>query len=160
MSGGLPEQFLLPSNGWLREVLTTLSKDQARVARSFRGNTETSLDVFLASIAVFIVVNHRRSQDGVQKTGEYSARSSGRHGKVAGAGADLRVSDLLDLIDLQASLQGNGDPDRDLLIFKLYFVEGLTAKEIASIPSFNLEVSDLERVLNRLQTLAESTVVP
>ena len=43
------------------------------------------------------------------------------------------------------------NPERDLLIFKLHFVEGLSAREIALIPALKLSTSGLENVLNRLR---------
>ena len=68
--------------------------------------------------------------------------------------SDNKFSALLELIDLEKALRADEEsknPERDLLIFKLHFVEGLSAREIASMPGLKLTTSGLEKVLNRVR---------
>jgi DNA-directed RNA polymerase specialized sigma24 family protein len=69
------------------------------------------------------------------------------------ASAEINISAILGLIDVEKVLRENEskNPERDLLIFRLHFVEGLSAREIASIPSLKLTTSGLEKVLIRVR---------
>ena len=65
-----------------------------------------------------------------------------------------RFSALLELIDVEKALRTDEEsknPERDLLIFRLHFVEGLSAREIASIPGLKLTTSGSEKVLSRVR---------
>ena len=70
------------------------------------------------------------------------------------ADSEARFSAILKLIDVEKALRSDDESrnlERDLLIFKLHFVEGLSPREIASIPALKLTTSGLEKVLGRMK---------
>lgn len=155
VSGGTAQEFIQLGEDWVQEVFARLLKNNGRAARSFRGSTDVSVSAFLASIAVSVVADYLRSQRANRRRTQLVSIEDLHESAVPRGHTDSTVSALLDLIDVEKALKGDEEsknPKRDLLIFKLYFVEGLTAREISSIPSFNLTTSGLEKVVNRLKS--------
>jgi RNA polymerase sigma factor (sigma-70 family) len=154
MSSGRSDGFARYADDWVQEFFTKLIQHDGRVLRSFRGTTEISVSAFLASIAVSIVSDHLRAQRANRRRAQLVSMDEIEDYNAPRVESDSRVSALLDLLDIENALKADEEsknPERDLLIFKLHFVEGLTAREIASIPTFNLTISGLEKVLNRLR---------
>lgn len=152
--GGRSDHFLRYADDWLQDVFTKLVQDQGRVIRSFRGTTDNSVYAFLASIAMSTVADQLRAQRAARRRGNVVAFDSVLDSDMNVSEVNTRISALLELIDIENALKEDSEsqnPERDLLIFKLHFIEGLTAREIASIPTFNLTTSGLEKVLNRLR---------
>jgi len=155
MSGGRYEDFPRYSDDWVQEFFTKLVQNDGHIIKSFRGSTDISAYAFLASIAVSIVADHVRSQRALRRRANVVSLDDVQDFQLPRAETDSRVGALLDLIDVEKALQEadeSKNPERDVLIFKLHFVEGLTAREIAAIPSFDLTVSGLEKVLGRLRS--------
>jgi DNA-directed RNA polymerase specialized sigma24 family protein len=141
MSGGQPDQFADTADEWVQKVFAKLVENDGRVIRSFRAAAEGSVHAFLASIAVSIVADHRHLQEAPIPRGRKGA-------------PDSPISAMLDLIDVEKALKTDEDSrnyERNLLIFRLHFVEGLTARQIASIITLNLTISELEEALNRIK---------
>ena len=154
MSGGRPHDFLQLGDDWVQEVFAKLVKNNGRAIRSFRGLTDVSVNAFLASIAVSTVADHGRSQRAGRRRTQLVSFADVPEASLPHGRPDSTVSALIDLIDVEKALKGDEEsknPERDLLIFRLHFVEGLTAREISSIPSFKLTISGLEKVLNRMK---------
>lgn len=154
MSGGRPHEFLQHADDWVQEVFAKLVKNNGRVIRSFRGLTDVSVNAFLASIAVSTVADQRRSQRANRRRTQLVSFEDVQEASLPHGRADSTVSALIDLIDVERALKEDEEsknPERDLLIFQLHFVEGLTPREISSIPGFKLTTSGLEKVLNRMK---------
>jgi RNA polymerase sigma factor (sigma-70 family) len=155
MSGGRPHEFLQVADDWVQEVFAKLVKNNGRIIRSFRGTTDVSVNAFLASIAVSTVADQRRSQRAGRRRSQLVPFEDIQEAEIPSSRPDTTVSTLLDLIDVEKALKEDGEsknPERDLLIFQLHFVEGLTPREMSSIPGFKLTVSGLEKVLTRLKS--------
>jgi DNA-directed RNA polymerase specialized sigma24 family protein len=142
-----------------QDVYLRLVQNDGRILRSFRGTTEFSVMAFLARISVSVVSDHNRrgtadkrkaqlvSIDEVREELETSQRD------VADFDANSLAA-ILSWIDVERVLQE--DPDqrnarRNLLIFKLHYIDGFTAAEIAGFPAFDLTVSGIETILARLR---------
>jgi RNA polymerase sigma factor (sigma-70 family) len=155
MSSGNSRDFVSHADDWVQEVFTKLLQNDGRIVRSFRGTTDVSVNAFLASIAVSIVSDQLRAHRAIRRRCQLVQFENVPEIQMPRTNTDSNVSALLDLLDLEKALKGDDqckNPERDFLIFKLHFVEGLTAKEIAQIPRFNLTISGLEKVLNRLRS--------
>jgi len=154
MAGGRSDEFLRCADDWVQDVFTKLVQNDGHVVRSFRGLTDISVNAFLASIAVSTVIDQQRSRKAARRHAHLVSLEDLPEFKSYVRDSDSRIKALLDLIDVERILkedEHSKNPDRDLLIFQLHFVEGLTAQEIASIPNFKLTASDLEKVLTRLR---------
>jgi RNA polymerase sigma factor (sigma-70 family) len=155
MSGGQPHEFLQLADDWVQEVFAKLVNNKGRIIRSFRGSTDVSVNAFLASIAVSTVADQRRSQRAGRRRSQLVRFEDVHEDDIPSGRPDATVSALLDLIDIEKALKDDEEsknPERDLLIFRLHFVEGLTPREMSSIPGFKLTISGLEKVLNRMKS--------
>ena len=154
MMGGHSDEFLRFADDWLQEVFTKLVQNEGHVIRSFRGTTEVSVNAFLASIALSIVVDQLRSQSALRRRAQVVPLDQVQEVSSPRVDPIARFSALLELIDVEKALRTDEEsknPERDLLIFKLHFVEGFSASEIASIPGLKLTTSGSEKVLSRVR---------
>ena len=155
MFGGNSDEFNRYADDWLQEVFTKLVQKEGRVIGSFRGETEVSVYAFLAAIALSVVADQLRSQKALRRRAQVVSLDQVQSFELPHMDGETKVSALLEVIDIGKALRANDkskNPERDLLIFQLHFVEGLTAREIASIPSLKLTTSGLEKVLNRVKS--------
>jgi RNA polymerase sigma factor (sigma-70 family) len=153
--GGNSDEFVRYADDWVQEVFTKLVQNDGRIIRSFRGSTELSVYAFLGSIALSIVADHLRSQRALRRRAQVVSLDRLRDLGVPRVDTETKVSALLDLIDVEKALREDEEsknPERDLLIFKLHFVEGLSPREIAAMPALKLTTSGLEKVLSRVRS--------
>ena len=75
--------------------------------------------------------------------------------RVDGTDLDAKsIGALLSWIDVERVLNNDEDrknATRNLLIFKLHYMDGFTASELSAFPGFSLTVSGIEAVLNRMR---------
>lgn len=67
---------------------------------------------------------------------------------------DLDVSTILSWIDVNRLIESEPDrrnAARNVLIFKLHHVDGLTVREISQYPGFDLSESAVEKILKNLR---------
>ncbi len=155
MLGGHSEEFARHADDWVQDVFTKLVQNEGRVVRSFRGTTELSVYAFLGSIAASVAADQLRSQRAGRRTGQVVSLDELSNMSEPYANTGVQLSALLEVIDVERALRADEEsknPERDLLIFKLHFVEGLSANEIASMPALKLTTSGLEKVLNRVRS--------
>jgi RNA polymerase sigma factor (sigma-70 family) len=154
MLGGNSEEFVRYADDWVQEVFTKLVQNEGRIISSFRGSTELSVYAFLGSIALSVVADQLRSQRALRRRAQVVPLDQLQEFRAPHVDTENKFSALLELIDLEKALRADEEsknPERDLLIFKLHFVEGLSAREIASISALKLTTSGLEKVLNRVR---------
>ncbi len=151
-----------------QEVFVKLLESDRRALARFRGRSEHSLHTYLHTIAVNLVRDHFKKLR-AQKTPKASAslsnlvrqelESDGPSYDQAlvsdGPGperfvASQELRDRLGKTVERASREGATGP-RDRLIFRFYFVEGLTVGEIAAIPSVGLTESGVEKCIRRIR---------
>ena len=144
-----------------QEVYVRLVQHDGRILRSFRGSTEFSVMAFLGRISAAVAHDHQR-QAATEKRGRSQVvpidvakasekRGSSRESPELGAGG---LNAILQWIDIERIVEG--DPDqknagRNALIFKLHYVDGFEAGEIARFPGFELTKSGVETILMRLR---------
>jgi RNA polymerase sigma factor (sigma-70 family) len=130
-----------------------LLQNDGRAIRSFRGQTEDSVYAFLAAVAKTTVQDYLRHQNAERRSAKLISLEDLKN---FGRNAPSSNAFLADLIDAERVLEAEGydnrNRERDRLIFKLHFVEGLTASELAAVPAFQLTVSGIEKVLGRLRS--------
>jgi len=128
------------ADGWIRQAFRDLAREKRALVRA----DDRSVHAILGRIAIRIVAAHTRAVCSQQNDALYASDSD----------VCPTISALLDLLDVETAL--NADPDnlnlrRDLLIFKLHFVECLTPQQIESIQSLDLPPSSVEIILNHLR---------
>jgi RNA polymerase sigma factor (sigma-70 family) len=151
-----------------QEVFVKLLEANRRALTRFRGRSEHSIHTYLHAIAVNVVRDHFKKLR-AQKTPRASASISnlvqqelesegpaydqalvsdgpGPERYVASRELRDRMGKIID----QSSPQGSTGP-RDRLIFRLYFVEGLSVGEIAATRATELSESGIEKCVRRLR---------
>jgi RNA polymerase sigma-70 factor (ECF subfamily) len=131
-----------------QEVWARLLHRNQEALRRLRSQTEDSIRAFLCTVALNVARDARRR---------------------AGSRPDLEPADTADLDEMT----DGGDPeawaadrerqrqaweaareevadDRDLLIFRLYYLDGASASEIAAFPGIGLSPKGVETVIHRL----------
>jgi RNA polymerase sigma-70 factor (ECF subfamily) len=142
----------------VQETYLKLCENDSRLLRSFRSEHEDSIYGFLRVVTANVVHDHFKSalaaKRGASRT--EALDSSQIEPKAAGPdGFDL-VSHQLQLAQVDKILTqvtAGDDQDRKRVIFWLRHQQGLTASEIAAIPSIGLTTEGVESVLLRLITM-------
>ncbi len=140
-----------------QEVYVRLVQNKGNMLRSFRGETDFSVMAFLGRVCTSVVADHLRREGSDKRLGDNivsieEAREmieSSRHKR-----EDLDLGSILSWIDIERIVAA--DPDhknaqRNALIFKLHYIDGLTTEEIACYRGFDLSDSGVEAVLVRLR---------
>jgi RNA polymerase sigma factor (sigma-70 family) len=140
-----------------QDVYIRLLDGEGRLLRSFKGDTDLSVKSFLARVTVNIVSDHYRSQQaGKRRPAEIisieRAREQGRD--LAGEAAELDIVSILSWIDVERLIDSEVDrrhAARNVLIFKLHYVDGFSVSEIAEFPAFGLKESAIHLVLQNMR---------
>ena len=144
-----------------QEVYLRLVRHDGRILRSFRGATEFSVMAFLARIATTVVHDYQRQIISEKRSARVVpidvAKTVEARGKASAESAEFdpnALGAILSWIDVERIV--DGDPDRknaqrNALIFKLHYVDGFEAVEIARFPGFELSVSGVQTILARLR---------
>jgi RNA polymerase sigma factor (sigma-70 family) len=151
-----------------QEVFVKLLESDRRALTRFRARSEHSIHTYLHTIAVNVVRDHFKKLR-AQKTPKASSSLSnlvqqelesegpsydqalvsdgpGPERFVASQELRDRMGDTIE----KASREAATGP-RDRLIFRMYFVEGLTVGEIASLPQVRLTESGVEKCIRRIR---------
>jgi RNA polymerase sigma factor (sigma-70 family) len=141
----------------VQEVYLRLVEDNGRVLRSFKGDTEFSVKAFLARITVNVASEYYRSRNAEKRgTAEIISIDQARQQEMdlPEEAVKTNIASILSVIDIDRLLEAEPDKRnaaRNVLIFKLHYVNGFTAREIAQFPAFGLEVSAVGSILRNLK---------
>jgi len=151
-----------------QEVFVKLLESDRRALSRFRGRSEHSIHTYFHTIAVNLVRDHFKKlraqktpkapsslSNLVKQELESDGPSYGQALVSDGPGperfvASQELRDRMSATIERASPQTSTRP-RDRLIFRLYFIEGLTVGEIAAIPSVSLTESGVEKCVRRIR---------
>lgn len=140
----------------VQDVYLRLLQSNGRPMSSFRGETDFSVFAFLGRMAMSAVSDYHRSQQARKRqTAEIiSIEMVRRNEERISTTGDADVTAILAWIDVQRLIES--DPDRrnatrNVLIFKLHYVEGLSVREISQYPGFDLAESSIEKILINLR---------
>ncbi|HXV64020.1 MAG TPA: sigma-70 family RNA polymerase sigma factor, partial [Vicinamibacteria bacterium] len=149
-------------------VFVKLLESRRRALSRFRGNTEHSIYTYLAAIGVNLVRDHFRklrtlktpkasvSLSNLVATEDRGERLSYEQALVRdGEGPERLVAAR----EFRRSIEGaieetsrqSGTSARDRLVFRLFFLEGLTISEIAGIRTVRLSASGVEKCVRRIR---------
>jgi RNA polymerase sigma factor (sigma-70 family) len=151
-----------------QEVFVKLLEFERRALSRFRGRSEHSIYTYLATIAVNLVRDHfkklralktPRATASISEAVKLEQESEGLHYDQAlsseGAGPERYVASQ-ELRERMAGVVADASPAgrfaaRDRLVFRLYFLEGLTVGEVARIPAVGLSPSGVEKCVRRIR---------
>ncbi len=165
-SVGFPDSTGLPDTGnesdLLQNTILRLVQNGCAALKRFSGTTEQELLAYLAVITRSVVRDFGRRQSAKRRF-HWSAPVSPAHGESGeipeyigeAAVQDPVEREILahevERLSLQTIQDNSGEPDRDKLIFKLYFFDGLSTGQIASCKGIGLSKTGVEKILNRIK---------
>jgi RNA polymerase sigma factor (sigma-70 family) len=138
----------------VQDVYLRLLQNNGRAMSSFREETDFSVFAFLGRMTMRAVSDHFRPQQAGKRSAEIISIDDARRIEEDSRVDDLDISGILSWIDVDRLIQAEPDrrnATRNVLIFKLYYVEGLTVKEISQYPGFDLTESAIEVILKNLR---------
>ena len=149
----------------IQDTYLKLCENDRRLLRSFQPRQEDSIYGFLKVVAANVVHDHFKSARAAKRgAGETEAimEPVQMDPKTSGADSFDAVSQRLQLEQIDKVLRqvtAGKDQDRKRAIFWLCHRQGLTASEIAAIPSIGLTTEGVESVLMRLAAMIRGHVM-
>jgi DNA-directed RNA polymerase specialized sigma24 family protein len=151
-------------NDLAQDVYMRLVQNDGRMLRSFKGNTDFSVMAFLARVSVSAVNDYHRYQNaGKRQAAQIVSIEEARQAAVTipGEAAELDFGAILGWIDVERLVDSDMDrkhATRNVLIFKLHYIDGFTPEEIAQFPGFELSESGIQLVIQKLKTRLQKRV--
>ncbi|HSE96843.1 MAG TPA: sigma-70 family RNA polymerase sigma factor [Blastocatellia bacterium] len=139
----------------VQEVYKRLVTDRSRALKRFEGEHENSIYQYLIMISINVVRDHFRearaqkrpkvseSLDQLLETGDNALLDR----------AAIQNSPVITLDEIELALRKavtGKNRERDMLIFKLRFYEGLTLEEITKVIGGNISAISIGSILNRM----------
>ncbi|HEY6348511.1 MAG TPA: sigma-70 family RNA polymerase sigma factor [Candidatus Angelobacter sp.] len=135
----------------VQDVYLKLGADNFRILREFESRHDNAFLDFLKVVTANVVYGHFRTIGAQMRGGALGSASIELTSDILHESSDADTTTeraiLLEEIDRLLSAVAS---ERDRAIFWLYYRNGLSAKEIASIPNFKLTVKAVESVILRL----------
>jgi len=148
----------------VQDTYLKLCSNGARILRDFEFRHADALFGFLKVVATNVVNDHFKLLNRVKRTaGTRSEEPGGMESIPATIPADalwpterdILLNEIDDLLRSRATEEGQ---QRDRTIFWLYYRQGLSARDIASIPSVGLSTKGVESALVRLTRLVRQSL--
>jgi len=156
----------------VQSVYFRLVDDDCRVLKAFHGELENSLPAYLTMISMNVVKDHfRRSKAGKRPKIAYSLdellENGGEAGLLKGISCDidgnrsgsgvpeLKIEDIDALLNKALTRR---DRDRNILIFKLRYCDGLTLAEIKNTLGLDMTALGVGSILSRINARIRRTV--
>lgn len=160
--GGIPQQVI---DDLVQDTYLKLYINKCRQLREFAAQHPSTILGYIKTIAVNVAHDHFKSLHSQKRgSGEVSQilEESDAKGPPSTAGGQeaMEREVLFKQIDdcIEACLEGR-DRDRDRTIFWLYYQQGMTAKDIAALPTIDLSPKGVESVIVRLVRLLREQMV-
>jgi RNA polymerase sigma factor (sigma-70 family) len=151
-------------NDLVQDVYMRLVQNDGRMLRAFKGDTDFSVMAFLSRVSMSAVTDYHRYQTANKRqAAEVISIDDARRasGALKGEAVELDFASILGWIDIERLVDSDMDrkhATRNVLIFKLYYVNGFTPAEIAQFPGFQLTASGIEIVLQRLKARLQKRI--
>lgn len=142
----------------VQETYLKLYSDGARILREFEAPHPGAIYGFLKVLAANVATDHFKRLHTSKRGGGSGLLAAERAAEnIAGEPAEVERALLIGEIDSCLRAKAPAETrERDCTIFSLYYRHGLTAKEIAALPSIQLGTKGVESTLHRLVQLVKS----
>jgi len=159
-----------PPNRWVvkelvQDVYAKLLKDDCLTLRRFRGHTEAEAQVYLSQAAVNVTADHLRHTHALKRYAEMVSIEDllrERKEDEVVAKADDYTDRLAqeELIELLCRTFTGSTSRRDILIFLLHVLEGLSPEEIAATGHFDLKPTSIAHIITRMKAELRKILLP
>jgi RNA polymerase sigma-70 factor (ECF subfamily) len=160
--GALPQQIV---DDLVQETYLKLCADKCRLLRDFASEHPEAVAGYIKTIAINVAHDHFKSLYSKKRGFGRAAESldeidpSSASGTVGSPGAMEREILLKQIDQCLGRCLDVSDPERDRLIFWLYYRQGLTAKDISALPGMGLTDKGVESAILRLTRLVRQEIV-
>jgi RNA polymerase sigma-70 factor (ECF subfamily) len=149
----------------IQDTYLKLCADRARLLREFQFDHQDALFGFLKVVTANVANDHFKGAHAAKRRGGQSAdpleetvHSGSREGPPGLTDAERAL--LAEQVDACIRDMAPAETrDRDRTIFWLYYRQGMTAREIACLPSVGLTAKGVESTLHRLTQLVRTHLV-
>jgi RNA polymerase sigma factor (sigma-70 family) len=141
-----------------QDVIVRLVENDCAVMKRFCGNLENELLAYLAAICRSCVLDTLRqsnalkrratSIEGVEAIDESAC--AGWINNQSEVETRILTRELMDLIENNTSSPSAPNSNRDRLVFKLHFLDGLSYHQISQCKGINLSKAGIDKLLRRL----------
>lgn len=149
-----------------QDVYIKLLKTDGQALKNFRGKTQNSFLAYLHVISRNVVLNFIKNS--YERSVTKFVRLGEMHSNTERKQIESISHETVDTMDKQfmrefivSRLKGgyrSRNFQRDLLVFKLFYFEGHSAKEIISGCDINLSISGIETVVSRMKNYLEKSI--
>lgn len=148
----------------VQEVFIKLLANDRRILKEFRGTTDTSVLAYLATIIRSTVTDLIRKEVAQKR----SAPMISLDAPLSNTEEELSLADILPaeetsspsiilnekiaqkrLRELLKTVLSGANATRDTIIFHLHVINGLSAREIAELPSFSMSTNNVQAIIFR-----------
>lgn len=136
-----------------QETFLRLCRDDARLLRRFEARHETAIFGYIKVIAASVALDHFRARTAVKRAAEVPAEEAALEVPVR----PTEVENVAFLGEVDRHLSAS-ESERDRSIFWLYYRQGYSAREIASLPGVTLSQKGVESCIYRLTQLLRDTL--
>jgi RNA polymerase sigma factor (sigma-70 family) len=153
-----------------QEVYVRLLAHDRRALRAFRGDSDLAVLAYLARIVRAVVGDYLRRERSQKRSAHLVSITEAPEGDGASVGDSLEADGaaapdrlmserlMADRLRTLVLSSGGQNAARDAMIFQLHVLEGLSAREIAAIPSLKLSLAAVETVLHRTRDRLRETI--
>ncbi len=152
--GGIPQQIV---DDLAQETYLKLCADKCRLLLDFaERHPEAAVLGYIKTIAINVTLDCFKSlhskKRGAGETDQFpeDVEPQVQNGSFGGPDAMEREVLLREIDHCLEICSAGPDQERDCLIFRLYYHQGMTAKAIAALPSIGLSAKGVEAVISRL----------
>jgi RNA polymerase sigma-70 factor, ECF subfamily len=135
----------------VQEVYLRLCEDRCRVLREFRSDTPEALYAFLKVVAANVARSYCKATISLKSgAGKIVSMPERLENVAATYGADAESTLFIKDLDALLSRMNSESIERDKAIFWLYYRQGWSSRDIASLKTLGLSQKGVESLLQRL----------
>lgn len=160
--GSIPRQLV---DDLVQETYLKLCAGKCRLLRDFVSSHPEAVTAYIKTIAVNVARDYFKSVH-AQKRGAAEIGPMPEDFEPRALAGSLGAQDAIEREILLRQVSGclethlvGPDQERDRLIFRLYYQQGMSAKSIAELPAIGLTAKGVESVISRLTRLVREHLV-
>ena len=149
----------------MQEIFLKLCEQERRILRDFKPRGEDSFLGLMRIVAVSVANDYFRRQYSAKRGGKVvtvtlSDESAPMTPAASQGGKGMEKAVLYSELDRRMRLAPGVIAERDRAIFWLYYLQGLTAEEIAELPVMGLSAKGVESALRRVTSWLRKEIDP
>jgi RNA polymerase sigma factor (sigma-70 family) len=142
----------------IQDVYTKLCDNSSALLKNFVSRHPDAFLGYLKMIAASVAYDHFRGEHAEKRDVKNTVGLDEAANQVHGSYGTSKDAEMVILLNEINRLLRQRFTQKEITIFWLYYRQGLTSKEIASIPSINLTVKGVESVIFRMTSYVKRSL--